>query len=848
MRHSFQSVLMACLIILPFVCVKAETAPTTADKHAVLLMHMDGSSTDASHHAHRDQAKGNITWATGRSGQAMKMDGKSGVVLPNSGAFHFDNHSITIECWIKPDAKQDNIATLFSAGYGHGRMIDLRITNNNSIHFSCSASPYDRAAVDSGNVAATLFDGQWHHIAAVLDRSRNGELRIYLDQKNITRLSAGLSFPIANQDGQLTATVGAVAPWYIGKSGYRGLIDELHVSNTVRRAYQYKGNASPPATGKPTPERAEATLSPNDKTSRQSITISPANTVLVLPRFADSAEHQAAALIAKQIQGVFKTDKGFKRVNEMRAGDLNDKFVIAIGDTAWATDEDRQGIDTFGFRMRRKGNVLTLVGQNPKGTYYGAVRFLDEFCGVRFYMPGELFTSRPTNSKITIGKVDLLDAPYVKVCNSTGYHNLRDEGAWIKRNALDRYQTSHQHNMYSRFAPKRFAKKYPKIYPILDGKRYIPESSSDQRWQPTFSEPTLVDAGYESAVEFFTQNPKKMYIGFSVQDSHIHGEADMATPEVQKHGKVRGLSMLYWQFLNNLAARLEKTHPDKKIVGLVYASVRLAPPFKLHPNVIAWIQYKHSDIGIDKTFREPTSEDSHRMNVRKWSKIATTLGHHDWAQGNGFLIPRIYTHRLQTAFLEHDKLGAPLKYVHGEAYPNWGLDGPKLYMMAQIWWNPHVDVDQKLRQFCDDLFGPAASDMYAYFNTLETLYDNMNNDIERKLFRWWSQFEVTESQQAAVQQARAHLDKAQSRATTDLQKQRIELFAKTFTITEMLIELANGESYSPELAEKICNYGTEVLEPDPMTVYRASYRKQSMRKHFEAVVNRIKADYQKKSK
>lgn len=399
--------------------------------------------------------------------------------------------------------------------------------------------------------------------------------------------------------------------------------------------------------------------------------------------------------------------------------------------------------------------------------------------------------------------------------------------------------------MWQRFPPERYAKSNPEIYPILKGKRYLPKNSQDNHWQPTFSEPSLVDVAVDSADRYFTENPDYQYIGFSVQDSHIHSEVDLETPEVKEHGKTLGLSILYWRFMNQVAERLEKIHPGKKIIGIVYAQVREAPPFDLHPNVVAWMVWKHSDNAIDKVFKPAGSDGPTRL--QKWTKVASQLGHHDWAHGQGYLIPRTYPHEIQRTFLELEKRGAPLRYTHGEAYPNWGLDGPKLYLMARTWWDPHIDLDKELQQFCDDMFPGASKPMHDYFTKLEPLFQELNGDLERKLHRYWGQFEFTPAQRKTVTELRTLLDKAAASASDDEARMRVELFSKTFHLTEMLIDLHATEPFDADKADVIRKYAASTIQPDPMTIYRRKWIADDLAKTLDSAIDQIerKAVYRK---
>ncbi|MFQ5811559.1 MAG: DUF4838 domain-containing protein, partial [Armatimonadota bacterium] len=447
-------------------------------------------------------------------------------------------------------------------------------------------------------------------------------------------------------------------------------------------------------------------------------------------------------------------------------------------------------------------------------TRYGAVHFLDRFCGVRFYLPGDLFTSVPEGRNVTLRQIDITREPYVKACSTSGYHNYREEGDWTRLHGMMRRIDSHQHSFFTRFPPSRYAERYPEIYPIMEGKRHIPERG-ERHWNPCFSEPRLVDASAESAADFFGERPEAPYVSFSVMDTHEHCERDLNTETVKTHGKTEGISRLYWAYMNEVAERLEERFPDKQVVGIVYAEVRLAPPFELHKNVLPWLVFKMSDIEIDKRF-DVTRTD----RLPAWAKQSSALGHHDWAMGRGYLFPRIYTGYIQETFLRCEELGAPIRYTHAEAYPNWGLDGPKLYLMGQLWWDPHADVEALLRQFCDDMFGPAADPMHGYFTTLEALWIELNNDRERKRFPRAEYFVTDEKQRRTIARCRQLLDQATAVVQTAEQKERVALFSKTFRLSECLFALTAAERVTEEELNEVRSYARENIVPDPRTIYR----------------------------
>lgn len=818
--------------------------PLTADDDTRLLLHLDGDHVDAAGRCGTRAVK-DVAYTPGRFGKAIRTNG-GGLCVGPTAALALGKASWMVECWIRPDSDGGRRSGDFLGSLiGHGRMMILGIADGGKLRFVLNAGPHHRAAAVSRNVGGTLFDGRWHHVAAVVDRRRNGELRLYLDGAAVTAGQAAQPLIPTTREGRVWIAVGASMKWYLGgKHAFRGLIDEVRISTGIRAGFEAAPGAPVPPPAEPLKgPRPEASIGPDDPVSTAPMTLTPRDTLIVVGTFCRYVDLDTARLLQANLRRAYDVAQGFDIVNDYALDEhRGGKAILAVGKTRFAADADDEKLETFGFRIRRRGRAVILAGGSDRGVLYAVVRFLDRFCDVRFYLPGALFTSRPRETPLALGGVDITGAPYVTVaaCRTTG---APGGDTFMRLHGLDRRPTSHQHTMYRRFPPDRFAEKYPEIYPVIKGKRYVPEPG-DQKWQPCFSAPSLVDAAVESATDFFREHPTIGYVAFSIQDANVYCERDLAgevvTSQVDALGKqegtVQGLSNLYWAWLNAVAARMEETHPDKKIVGLVYATVRKPPPFRLHRNIIAWMVFKISDIVIDRRF------DGSRPYIKAWTDAAAAVGHHDWSYGYGFLIPRIYTGYVQKTFLEFEKMGAPIRCAYAEAGPNWGLDGPKLYLMARLWMDPRTDVAAALKQFCDDMFGPAAGRMRQYFTLLEDLFCNhLNRRTEQKLFRWRRQFtEWTDAERDMLARARGLLDEAAGIVGPGSNEAgRIALFSKTLRMTEMLVAVGNADEVSRATVEKIRTYWRDVIVPDPMTIHARGKREELDRLILEPVLRQI---------
>jgi hypothetical protein len=552
--------------------------------------------------------------------------------------------------------------------------------------------------------------------------------------------------------------------------------------------------------------------------------LSGANTLLALPPAADPFETKAAVLLQQWLRQSTHAKDGFTLVTEDKPGDTAGKQIIALGRTRWVDKARLAALWQDGFIIQRRQDTIIIAGGQPRGTYFGAVRFLDRFCGVRFYLPDARFISQPAQAPSLPASLDIVEEPFVRATSMSGPLAVPGYSDWLLRIAghtRDGLAGTHQHNMWQAFPPAKFANRWPELYPLIKGQRYIPKAAADQNWNPCFSEPHLLDAAEESATEYYRAHPEHLWFAFGIQDSHVLCECARCQAFIQpfvardpQRGRVAGSSALYWRFMNALAARLETKLPGKRIEGLAYSLTRNPPPFKLHSNIVVFSNLHIAELDGDRILEPGAVLD-------QWLKVARVYGNHDWHQGSGYLIPRLYS-GYWSRFLRHLQARLPFTYQHAETYPNFGLDGAKTYVLARLWWDPRVEPAALWRQFCDDMFGTAATPMFNYFATLETLWVSLDNATgpERKLNRWSNQFVTTEKDRDTIRRCRALLNEALQLAPSSVARQRIELFSKTFRLSEYLFELAAAPAVTAAQLEEIRRHAREHILNDPLTLFQ----------------------------
>ncbi|HJN14657.1 MAG TPA: DUF4838 domain-containing protein, partial [Armatimonadota bacterium] len=246
------------------------------------------------------------------------------------------------------------------------------------------------------------------------------------------------------------------------------------------------------------------------------------------------------------------------------------------------------------------------------------------------------------------------------------------------------------------------------------------------------------------------------------------------------HGFSGDKSHLYYTWLNRVAENLEQDHPDKMLGCLAYSAAILPPVgMKLHRNIIPYFTSNRADYW-DHRFKR---QDQQMLN--RWSRSTSQMGIYDYAYGMGFAVPRIYNHLFQGA-IQH-AVDHGVRGFYAEVYPNWGLDGHKLYVMSRILWDPDVDVDALTDEWNERMFREAAGPMKAYFARCERAWREEQKGTGHWAYRLAgdpAQFGIFPSH--ILEECTGYLDQAARLAKDALVKDRIHFFRKTWDITLLL--------------------------------------------------------------
>ncbi len=432
-----------------------------------------------------------------------------------------------------------------------------------------------------------------------------------------------------------------------------------------------------------------------------------------------------------------------------KGGELAQGAVtIHVGPDAFALEHapEMKGLFADGYVLKTlvvdKRQHIILAGMRGSASRWAVEAFLKRYCGVRWLFPndakyGEIVPSRPTIS-VEAGLAEKHEPSYLGRANCQMYffdktHSyLRlgpsdaDFGSHALQHAFDSQDFVAHPDWFALFsAPDSdLSRFHPELVGIKDRKRRW-HWDYGNGWQICTSNPETVQHAVEYARAWLDKNPEAAAVAMGHNDGEGWCECERCQAFIKSASPPYTQSEQYWNWVNQVARELAKTHPEKLVATIAYGTPATPPRFELEKN-----------IAVTVTF----SLESHLELAKKWKKKCRSVNLYSYPYGtNVFAGFRHYPHAMRD-FLKwgHDELGA-ISHV-AEVYGDWSFDGPKYHYMQALQWNVNADPDVLMQEYCRDWFGAASKPMLEFWNGIEKVYERSSPTRWLVFYDWvgWS--------------------------------------------------------------------------------------------------------------
>lgn len=378
----------------------------------------------------------------------------------------------------------------------------------------------------------------------------------------------------------------------------------------------------------------------------------------------------------------------------------------------------------------------------------------------------------------------------------------REGDVWKEHNHLTP-RLGFSHNLVNVF-PAELYDRHPEYFPWVEGRRFKPSAGS-YSWNPDLGRKEVAEHAAEVAGRFFDEHPDAESFALGVNDGLIFGSsADtraLVTP-LRWFRDRPDYSSLVFTFMNRAAAALRPAYPDKYLGALAYYWAENAPDFAVDPQVVPFLTADRSQ-GYDDAFRR-----EELLLQRRWSRALHSalrlptqdspssappirLGLYDYLYGDAFLVPRIHTQLLAENLRQAHRVGFTDYYA--EANPNWGLDGPMPWFVAQLLQDLEQSPEVLLDEYYMRFFGAAAGPMRRFFEACERQWMTQPGPA------YWLKYYCDESQAAlfpspVCRELRRWLTEAEGRAGSERARRRVRFVSEAFGMTERFVAMQEART------------------------------------------------------
>lgn len=444
----------------------------------------------------------------------------------------------------------------------------------------------------------------------------------------------------------------------------------------------------------------------------------------------------AAVMALKEYRDLVKKATGTEpiRVEKPQPGTP----TIFFGRNPWSEKAGvkTEGLRPEGFRICAIGQDIHIVGRDTPGvganrvrgsvgmepgTLFGTYVFLERSYGMLFAWHDQLGTIVPPKQNLSVASFDIVDAPdnsYRQFTKSPG--GMANEIFGRRLRLGHPIDVRHQHNWHRIMSPEVYGKQHPEWFAEINGKRFPKHYSEKRGGQVCTSNPQVVEHFAQAAIEHFNETPNSQMFSIAANDGRKFCTCDkcmaLDSGRTRPDGR-RILTDRIITFSNQVAQRVAKVHPDKRLGVIVYLDYKY-PPKNVKPHPMLFLVHPMNS-GFSQGVAYQGDAWSEAAMERGWQDAAGTFYKYDiwhYDQTPLYMIAPVTDHLIEKCRTQqrHGIDG-------GYHYVAWSYEllGAGHYLLARLLWDDDFDAEAAEKQYYSALYGAAGEDVKAYYDLLE---------------------------------------------------------------------------------------------------------------------------------
>jgi len=381
-------------------------------------------------------------------------------------------------------------------------------------------------------------------------------------------------------------------------------------------------------------------------------------------------------------------------------------------------------LDQDGYLLCAQGADVAIVGASDRGTVNGVVGLLDDYLGVRWYVPGDdLGTVVPQMHDIILPELHETREPsfamrWVGEGQDWAVLN-RQSCAGEQLRASFRIEPGIYHTQAALLPYAQYFPEHPEYFAFGGRVR-----SKDPGCKPCYSDPQGPVAIAGNLGRLLDADPEIDLASFSPTDGQLWCGCDdcLALDEgnVPRDQRMSRRSLHYY---NAVAAALRRTHPQARMLVGAY-NVYTWPPSDRSMSadpMLSVVVTHYDDYCLAHSMADPTCARNQRFVelLNAWDRLGPDLCYYEYYwKVSWFDAPWPIVHSIARDIPWLKQRGDIGLYTQFRTSNAWTLY-PNYWIAARLLWDHTANVDTLFDQMCADLYGPAGPAVREYYRVME---------------------------------------------------------------------------------------------------------------------------------
>lgn len=442
---------------------------------------------------------------------------------------------------------------------------------------------------------------------------------------------------------------------------------------------------------------------------------------------------------AEELQAILKKISGAE-LRITPSDTINDGPAIVLGTPKTSREIASAGNaltlpddDTETLAVKTIGNKLYLAGNQPRGVLYAVYSFLGEELGCRWFWPGDDGEFIPAKTTWSLPEINRHSTAAFRYREMTpcGMHYHVPTEIWMARNFLNRGSRTVAIRDRMGFVrgggghrvaigAKNF-ETHKELFSVLNGKR-DPAGEAG-----CWSNPDFTKFAVANIVKYARDNNLETLNIFPA-DIIPRCECDACSVNPDKSSR-------WYDYYAKLVDLIREELPNMRFGGIAYQEFRAVPVTPVQK--LEYVQHcQYSRCYVHKIGHPGCSLNEKTMDeLKRWQEKAPMgiYGYEFDVYKDPMYLP--FWNMLQDEMkifrdikLVFMKTELGVRYRKELARP----DTPQLahrlsnYIYAQLIWNPDLDMDKTLQDWCAYVYGPAAPELLDYHRRMAAAWDQMS--------------------------------------------------------------------------------------------------------------------------